>query len=567
MRVHPRLSPFSSGRILLCLSATMLALAACATPNTSMEPDASLSGGVPIDPSTDGLLDRGASALNSGDADEAIAALAELAARNPRDANVQTQLALAWQMKGERDPEAIVLASAGYDLALRAKGDRFWAAALAGRAASDRSLYQDAAGFYAQAVLARPQDGRPLLAFANASYMAGDAGPALLAAEQAASRATSPELRKDALELAALAAAASNDADKAAGFVSDLRADDPPRAVDTERRVAELIATTALDDPSAEPETGAPPEPAVADQVSVDVAIVLSQTSKREKVGVNLLDGLSMNYSLGRSTTKTRSFGGGTESDANQSVLTEAIGIPQLTYNLNIFNRGGQGYSVVARPSLTAFLSEPSEFFIGRSLKVAVGGVNTSSLEQIDIGIELKVTPVEITADSTRLRIEATRSFLTADPAGSFAEALTTFRQRVAATAEVKFGETLILSGLSEHVDDATFSKTPGAGDVPLLRTLFKERTLDTRRDAALVLVTPSRPERVTGRAFFRPDAVERLGELWVDVIDPASNAEFVADQFAGSRSFSRMAKSDASRPWPDLSSDRAEAVRDLSVQ
>ena len=277
-----------------------------------------------------------------------------------------------------------------------------------------------------------------------------------------------------------------------------------------------------------------------------------------------MLDGLTLQYGLGRQVT--RSVGdaeGARTADTYQRVITSTIGVPQLNYNLNLFNRGGQAYSVVARPQLTAFRGEQSAFFVGRSLKVAVNGINNGSLEQIDIGVELKVTPVEITATGTRVRIEAERSFLTADQAGSFNEALTTFRQKVSATAEIHFGETLLLSGLNESVDDATFSKTPILGDLPIIGNLFSERAKTQRRDSVIVLVTPAQPMALAGLPFARAEHAARLATLWSQVIDPGSNADVARARLSRIRMFTRMAATDVTMPFPDA----AEAAREMLGQ
>ena len=277
---------------------------------------------------------------------------------------------------------------------------------------------------------------------------------------------------------------------------------------------------------------------------------------------MNLLDGLRLQYGVTSTDTATHQPG----PDSFQRVITEAIGIPQLTYSLNLFNRGGQYYQVVARPTLTAYRGEISEFFVGRTIKTAVGGVNVAQLEQIDIGIEMKVTPVEITADGARVRIETSRSFLSNDPAGSFTEALTTFRQRVAATAEIRFGETLVLSGLSESVDDATFSRVPVLGKAPVLGSLFNERQKTSRRDSVLILVTPSLTTSLPGRAWNRPAAVARLAALWTQVIDPSTNGADVAARLGKARLFSRMAPGDSPLNWPDAKRDAGEMLGDLLV-
>lgn len=503
----------------------------------------------PVAPLDDAALrSRGLAALAAGELRPAITAFSELTARAPRDPASQTLLALAYQRAGSTDPEATELALAGYDLALKAEPGSFWAAALAGRAAFDRGRFNDATRRYAQAVMARPDHPEAMLALAASAYRSGDAPLAAAAAARAAELATNPVGKADALRLAALAEAGAGDALRSTQALAALAALDPARAAEVTPRMQQLVQTAAVDQApaSAEPMTEAPPS-----QISVDVAIVLAQNTARERIGMNLLDGLRLQYGTARIDTRNI-VTGDVRSDNSQRVITETISIPQLTYNINMFNRGGQFYQVVARPSLTAYRGEISEFFVGRTLKVAVNGVNAAQLEQIDIGIELKVTPVEITSQGARMRIETGRSFLTADAAGTFNEALTTFRQRVAATAEVRFGETLVLSGLSESVDDATFSKTPVLGDLPLAGSLFNERGKTSRRDSVLILVTPARPAALPGRPWARAEAVERLVKLWTQVIDPSSNGVDAAARLSQMRLFTRMAPGDSPLSWPD---------------
>ena len=506
------------------------------------------------------LRSRGLAALAAGETQPAIAAFAELTARAPRDPANQTLLALAYQRAGSTDPEATELALAGYDLALKAEPGSFWAAALAGKAAFDRGRFGEATRRFAQAVMARPAHADAMHALAAAAYRGGDAPLAAAAATRAAELASDPSAKAAALRLAALAEVASGDAARGAQHLAALSAFDPAQAAAINPRLQQLAQTAAIDQV---PAAGAPAaEPAPA-QISVDVAIVLAQNTARERIGMNLLDGLRLQYGTSRNDTR-QIISGDIRTDSNQRVITETITLPQLTYNINMFNRGGQFYQVVARPSLTAYRGEMSEFFVGRTLKVAVNGVNAAQLEQIDIGIELKVTPIEITAEGARVRIETGRSFLTTDAVGTFNEALTTFRQRVAATAEIRFGETLVLSGLSESVDDSTFSKTPLLGDIPIAGSLFNERGKSSRRDSVLILVTPARPAALPGRPWARAEAVERLVKLWTQVVDPSSNGVDAAKRLANMRLFTRMAPGDSPLAWPDPAAINERMLSDL---
>lgn len=519
--------------------------------------------------SDDDLLRQGLGALGAGQAGSALPVLSELAARRNGDSTAQALLALAYHRSAGGAPEATELALAGYDLALRADPDNALAAGLAGRLAFERGRYGRAADLYARAAMADPANGGALLGLAASAYMAGDAGFAALAADRAARSGAALPTRAAALRVGVLAQAALGHPREARRTWEDLARLAPAEAEALAPRLALVERTNAVDAAgSADQPVEAPPAEAVAaDQVSVDVAIVLSQNTVRERIGLNLLDGLTLNYSYNNQWQRTRQSSGGSDSDSTQRVITQAIGVPQLSYNLNLFNRGGQYYNVVARPSLTAYRNETSEFFIGRSVKVAISGVNAATLENIDIGIEMKVTPIEITPEGTRVKIEATRSFLTTDAAGRFSEALTTFRQRVSATAQIRFGETLILSGLSERVDDNTFSKTPVLGDLPLVQNLFRQKNLNHRQDAALILVTPSLPSRLPGRAFMRSEHLERAGALWTQVIDPSSNASAVTAQLARRERFTRMRSGDARLTWPDPAGAMPEVLAGLLQQ
>lgn len=363
-------------------------------------------------------------------------------------------------------------------------------------------------------------------------------------------------MRKDALRIAVLAHAAVGHADTARSLYTEFGALDPTEAPAVLRRINDLTRTQ-----DSEPVTNTDDiATATPDQVSVDVAIILSQTSQKDSIGMNLLDGLQAQYGFQNQHTKSSTDGAGSVS----RTITDAITIPQLTYNLNLFNRFGQSYQVVARPMLTAYRGEPADFFVGRSAKVAIGGINVATLENIDIGTDVKVTPLEIDAGRTKLKIEVTRSFLSAEPAGTFNESLNTWRQTVSTTVEVDFGSTLILSGLSESVRDSSLSKTPVLGDAPIVGSLFNKRITTNKRDAVLILVTPSPVRTFAARAWARPVEVERLIAFWDTVVAPGSDMAAITRQLEHARLFTHARREDARLTWPELPRDEGEIVKDL---
>lgn len=524
----------------LILSASLIALTGC---NTLQDKS---------------YMQQGTNSLNKDriqtNSNSAIAKYSELAAKNPFDSNSQTLLAMAYQENSNSDPEAINLAFAGYDLAIKSGKDAYWAANLAGKLAFDSGQFKKAQSYFTHAIISRPDSPNAYIAMANSAYMAGDPKIAALVAERARILSTDNDDLQASLRIAALANAASGKKERAFENVAEYSKLNLNDANLINTRVINLIRTNDTEKPI---ENISPIADNISlNQVSVDVAIILSQTTQKDTIGLNLLDGLQAQYGRQQQTS---------DNSGNISkTITEAITIPQLNYNLNLFNRFGQYYQVVARPMLTAYRGEAADFFVGRSAKVAVGGVNFAQLENVDIGTQVKVTPQEITNEGAKLRIEVTRSFLATEPAGNFAEALNTFRQTVASTVEVKFGSTLILSGLSESVKDTTGSKTPFIGDAPIVGSAFNKRITTNRRDSVLILVTPSPSKAFSSRPWSRPADVERLIELWGNVIAPGSDMTAINNGLSHSRLFTRAKREDGQLTWPNLPRDKGQILKDL---
>ena len=170
--------------------------------------------------------------------------------------------------------------------------------------------------------------------------------------------------------------------------------------------------------------------------------------------------------------------------------------------------------------------------------------MNFAQLEKIDVGVGLKITPAEIRADGARFRVEADRSFFSDQGVGSFSQQLATFRQSVAATADVRFGETLVLSGLSESVNDGSESAVPVLGDIPGLNLAFNRKTDQRRQRSVIILVTPSSPLGLqTGDS--RGDSVRKLTQLWDTLIQPEHGIGALATRIQKRKFFSRASVGD----------------------
>ncbi|PZO10155.1 MAG: hypothetical protein DCF27_03715 [Lysobacteraceae bacterium] len=489
------------------------------------------------------LADRGTleatilQSLQKNDANRARIAAEQWLAQDMRAPKAHLYLGAAHQLKD--DPAQAEVAGSGFEAANRLGDTGPWPHYLTGVNLMRQQRPAAAADAFALAVMADPNAGWAYEGLAAAAYLSGDLPLAYAAAEQA--RRLDPQ-STGAWRTAVLSAAGGNDP----GAVDKLLAM-PPAALTADDRAwvaarsAALMRTSVVDDGAPAPTDFTSSEPAVApQQLTVDVTLILGDMRNSTGYGVNLLESLQLQFGRQHNRQTVTDVSGSAETTS----ITRLIRIPDITYNLNILNRARRQYEVIARPSLSAFLGEQSTFFVGEQLNVAVAGVNFAQLERIDVGVGLKITPSEIRSDGARFRVEADRSFFSDQGVGSFSQQLATFRQNVAATADVRFGETLVLSGLSESVNDRSESGVPVLGDVPGLDLLFNRKTDQRRQRSVIILVTPSPPVGfATGNR--RGEPTQRLLQLWESLVEPGHGLDALTERVAGRRFFSRATVGD----------------------
>ncbi len=244
-------------------------------------------------------------------------------------------------------------------------------------------------------------------------------------------------------------------------------------------------------------------------QVFVDVVFILSREINEETRGVNLLNGLQLQYGT---NTATSQFGtntwkqyadalnanpvlgssGGNPALAYSSLITQTIAIPTLTYNLNIFNSQAENDQVLSRPTLLARDGVLSNYFSGLQVLLGVSGLNAGQVQVIPLGLNLKIMPKFRKDGSINMDIDFSREVLTKSATvGSFATSATALKETTHTTANIHFGETVILSALSETLNSFASDKTPGLGDTPLIRLGFSRRGLVKQNTSFLILITP----------------------------------------------------------------------------
>jgi general secretion pathway protein D len=274
----------------------------------------------------------------------------------------------------------------------------------------------------------------------------------------------------------------------------------------------------------------------------VDVVIIRTEEDNTTSKGVNLLNGLQLQFGdpdnsiMGLSLNNTKSIDS-QDSTNNSSVrtLTQQIGIPAVNYSLNIANAFSGRNEILARPSLVALSQQTSEFFSGVEVAAAAvsGGSGDSVSIEKEIGVRLAITPEFLPGDRVKLQVVAERTFLTT-PSSSvvFEFRLDTSKTTVNANVAMKFGETLILSGLSEKESENNRDGVPLLQDLPLVQYLFSKATTRDFHKSVLILLTPRRAQYLNQDPTDRENALSNLSEHERQLVEKqiGDNDEFAPD-------------------------------------
>ncbi|CAN0246334.1 unnamed protein product, partial [Phaeothamnion confervicola] len=294
--------------------------------------------------------------------------------------------------------------------------------------------------------------------------------------------------------------------------------------------------------------------------VVVDVVLISTLENVNESYGVNLLNGLRLQF--GDPLTNTPGFSRSTNGvnsalDPTLSVQTETITrslrLPSVSYSLNIANAVNARDEVIAKPSLVALAGQTSDFFSGSEIQAAAvsGGAGDSVSIKQEVGVKLAVRPDFLPDGKVRLQISAQRTFLTS-PSSSvvFQFRLDTSKTNVNANVVLRFGETLILSGLTESEHTNSNDGVPVLRDLPGINLLFAQRNRSEYRKSVLILLTPRRPIYGAQAAEDRQAGVASMSEYEkslmqlegrnADWFRPRSVADEVREQLNRNNGFMR---------------------------
>jgi pilus assembly protein CpaC len=148
----------------------------------------------------------------------------------------------------------------------------------------------------------------------------------------------------------------------------------------------------------------------------------------------------------------------------------------------------------LAEPNLTALSGETANFLAGGEYPIPVStGLGATSIEFKKYGVSLAYTPTVLANGRISLRVRPEVSELSSDGAiitnNTTVPALTV--RSAETTIELGSGQSFMIAGLLRNNAQNTITKMPGAGDVPILGSLFRSTAFKKGETELVIIVTP----------------------------------------------------------------------------
>lgn len=150
--------------------------------------------------------------------------------------------------------------------------------------------------------------------------------------------------------------------------------------------------------------------------------------------------------------------------------------------------------STLAQPNLTALSGETADFLAGGEFPIPLSqGLGSTSIEYKKFGVSLSYTPTVLANGRISLRVRPEVSELSSEGAivinGFSIPALTV--RRTETTVELGSGQSFMIAGLMKNSSQNAIRKLPGAGDLPILGSLFRSTSFQKGETELVIVVTP----------------------------------------------------------------------------
>lgn len=246
--------------------------------------------------------------------------------------------------------------------------------------------------------------------------------------------------------------------------------------------------------------------------VMMDVQIMEFDRNALEELGIrwdSSIDGPNAGALYDSSSSEFRVLPEGSgfdedEFDGLANPVQTAFGIAtSITSRINLLVNKGKAYAL-ASPHLSTRSGGEANFLVGGEVPIPVSSLfGQTQVEFKEYGIKLDISPVVNGSNEILTSIMAEVSRI--DPSVQVAGIPGFLTRRTNSEINVRSGQTIVISGLTDLTAAKSADKFPLLGDIPILGRLFRSDNFRANRTDLVVFVTP----RVVG-----PDSAENAEKI-----------------------------------------------------
>ena len=222
-----------------------------------------------------------------------------------------------------------------------------------------------------------------------------------------------------------------------------------------------------------------------------------------------------------------------TTTDSNGNPVTSTLTIPGFAalFSLNEFR---DAVNVLSTPQILTSDNKEAEIVVGenvpfiaqRERDITTSNTVLNSIERMDVGIKLRLTPQITEGDYVKLDLYQEISALTQQSDIVLIQVGPTITKRSTKTSVVvKDNQTVVIGGLIQEQQEESVSKVPFLGDIPGLGLLFRQKSTHKTKTNLIVFLTPhivkeashlAKLTEVKRKEFAREENMYKEGEMLV---------------------------------------------------
>ncbi len=263
-------------------------------------------------------------------------------------------------------------------------------------------------------------------------------------------------------------------------------------------------------------------------EVILEVEVLEISHSLAEQLGISYPTSVSL------SPTKPPSSAAAALQDLVLSDLrkqsSSTIAVSSLGISVDLSKTVGAA-NLLSSPRIRARNKEKAKILVGNRLPVVTSGTSatvggafsTSNVQYLDVGLTLEVQPTVHNDGNVAIKVALEVSSIVKQisvPSGNGGNTLVyEIGTRNASTLlELKDGETQVLAGLIQDVDQRNSTHIPGLGDMPILGRLFGSKGTSRDKNEIVLSITPRvirtqpRPSSETTEFWYGSESQMRSG-------------------------------------------------------